>query len=80
MNSLDFSPEAIKPQLPNNFDSDRVVSPKDCAALLGISLATLRRLWREGRGPKVLRISQSRLGVRLRDLRSYLDACGGAAV
>jgi predicted DNA-binding transcriptional regulator AlpA len=39
---------------------------------MGLSLATLRRMWSDGEGPRKIRISKRRLGVKLRDLRDYL--------
>jgi hypothetical protein len=36
-------------------------------------MPTLQRLWRDGQGPRRIRISSRRIGVRLRDLREYLD-------
>lgn len=58
--------------LPVDFQ-DRVVSPAQAAELMGVSLATLRRLWDVDQGPRRIRLSPRRLGVRLRDLQSYLD-------
>jgi hypothetical protein len=59
--------------LPRDPSSDRVVSPAQAAELMGISLATLRRLWDVDQGPRRIRLSPRRLGVRLRDLAEYLD-------
>jgi predicted DNA-binding transcriptional regulator AlpA len=56
---------------PDSFDSDRLVSPEVAAELMGLSLATLRRMWSDGEGPRKIRISKRRLGVKLRDLRDY---------
>jgi predicted DNA-binding transcriptional regulator AlpA len=58
--------------LPTSFDSDRVVAPKEVAALLGISIATLRRMWARGEGPRWVRLSLRRQGCRLRDLNDFL--------
>jgi predicted DNA-binding transcriptional regulator AlpA len=74
MSTLESNDLAVKSSsLPDSFDSDRVVSPKDAAALLGISLPTLHRMWATGAGPRRRQISPRRIGVRLRDLRDYLD-------
>jgi predicted DNA-binding transcriptional regulator AlpA len=78
MATLDSVKPAIKP-FPDSFQSDRIVSPKMAAAALGISMATLRRLWDQGRGPRKIQISPRRIGVRLRDIHSYIETCGGAA-
>jgi predicted DNA-binding transcriptional regulator AlpA len=59
--------------LPNSLDSDRLISPAMAAEMLGMSEATLRREWAQGRGPRRIRISARQLGVKLRDLRDYLD-------
>jgi predicted DNA-binding transcriptional regulator AlpA len=59
--------------LPQNLDSDRLVSPEVAAHLMGLSLATLHRMWSQGEGPRRIRISPRRIGVKLRDLRDYLD-------
>jgi predicted DNA-binding transcriptional regulator AlpA len=76
MGTLESNDRAVKTflSLPDSFDSDRVVSPKDAAALLGISLPTLHRMWQQGAGPRRRQISPRRIGVRLRDLKAYLDS------
>jgi hypothetical protein len=53
---------------------DRVRSLAETAALLNISIATLRRLIAAGTGPKVIRLSPRRIGIRDRDREAYLDA------
>jgi predicted DNA-binding transcriptional regulator AlpA len=57
----------------NDGDRNRVVTPAQAAELMGISLATLRRLWDVDQGPRRIRLSPRRIGVRLRDLAEYLD-------
>jgi predicted DNA-binding transcriptional regulator AlpA len=52
---------------------DQVVSPGTAARLLNISPVTLWRMWRRGEGPPKLRISPHRCGVRLKDIREFLD-------
>jgi predicted DNA-binding transcriptional regulator AlpA len=53
---------------------DRVIAEHAAAAMIGISLPTLRRRVRAGDGPPVIRLSERRIGYRLRDLRKWLDA------
>jgi predicted DNA-binding transcriptional regulator AlpA len=61
--------------------------PPDCTVLplaavaqaANISLSTLRREIDRGRGPKVTRISCRRIGVRVSDLRQWLDERRAAA-
>jgi hypothetical protein len=69
---LDQASPARNP-LPRDFNSDRLVTPAQAAELMGISLATLRRLWDVDQGPRRIRLSPRRLGVRLRDLQEYLN-------
>lgn len=52
----------------------RVVSLRTAAALAGISTVTLRRLIASGNGPRVLRLSERRLGIRVSDLRDWLES------
>jgi predicted DNA-binding transcriptional regulator AlpA len=61
--------------------------PPDCTILplsavaeaASVSLSTLRREIGRGSGPKVTRISCRRLGVRLTDLRQWLEERSAAA-
>jgi predicted DNA-binding transcriptional regulator AlpA len=61
--------------------------PPDCTVLplaaaaqaAGISLSTLRREMERGTGPKVIRISRRRLGIRVSDLRQWLEKRVAAA-
>lgn len=67
------------PKIQHLVESDQVVSPGTAARLMNISRVTLWRMWRRGEGPRKLKISPNRCGVRLRDIQSYLDQCGGSA-
>lgn len=51
---------------------NRVIRFKAAAEELGISPATLRRLWKRGEGPRVLQLSPQCLGIRRRDLEAWL--------
>jgi predicted DNA-binding transcriptional regulator AlpA len=67
---------ATEPNMPE-FEipiEDRVIAEHAAAAMMGISLPTLRRRVRAGNGPPVIRLSERRIGYRLRDLRKWLDA------
>jgi hypothetical protein len=59
--------------LPDNLDSDRVVSDETTAAILNISPMTLRRMRERGEGPPRIQISPRRFGARLRAIQAYLD-------
>jgi hypothetical protein len=52
---------------------DRVISINEAAARAGCSVATLKRCWRR-REIKVVKISPRRIGVRLSDLRAFVDS------
>lgn len=52
---------------------NRLISPEQTAELLGISLRTLRRMWQQGEGPAVIRVSARRQGCRPEDIDAYLD-------
>ena len=52
---------------------DRVRSLPETASILGISLATLRRMIAAERGPKVTRLSVRRVGVRDSDRDAFLS-------
>jgi hypothetical protein len=62
-----------EPVLPDNLDSDRVVSDEVVAAILNISLMTLIRMRARGEGPPRRQISPRRFGTRLRDIQAFLD-------
>jgi predicted DNA-binding transcriptional regulator AlpA len=67
-----LKPDHRENALPTNFDSDRLVSEREAAALMGVSRDTLRRLRANGEGPPVIRVSQRRIGIKLRAIRDYL--------
>jgi prophage regulatory protein len=55
-------------------DQLRVRPLRDVARRAGLSLSTLRRLIREGSGPRTVRLSERRLGVVERDFAKWLEA------
>jgi predicted DNA-binding transcriptional regulator AlpA len=57
----------------DNPAGNRVVSETAAAEFLGISIDTLRRACTRGEGPPRLRLSQRRVGYRLRDLDVWLN-------
>lgn len=54
---------------------DRVMTLLEFSAVAGVSVATLRRLIKAGRGPSVTWMSWRRCGIRLRHGREWLDGC-----
>lgn len=63
--------------LPDSIAGERILRAQQAAELLGISVATLRRLHWAGRLPPVVRLSERRIGWRVRDLIDHLAKCGG---
>jgi predicted DNA-binding transcriptional regulator AlpA len=63
--------QAQRPPLHEKFDieQNRVLTLRRVAEMLGISTRTLRR----GKGPKIIRLSERRLGIRVKDLKEWLD-------
>jgi predicted DNA-binding transcriptional regulator AlpA len=53
---------------------DRVMTIPEVAAAANLSIATLRRRIAAGEGPRIVRLSMRRRGVRLGDYRRWLDA------
>ncbi|WP_147026074.1 helix-turn-helix transcriptional regulator [Methylobacterium oxalidis] len=44
----------------------------------GLSVSTMRRLIRAGRGPRILQLSERRIGIRRTDLDEWLTSREGA--
>ena len=64
----------MKPTDLTNLSSDlRVVSESEAAAFCSLSLAHFRRLRREQKGPKHVRLSVRRIGYRIRDLLHWVN-------
>jgi hypothetical protein len=58
---------------------NRVRSFPETAEICGISLATLRRRIRAGKGPRVTALSEKRRGVSDRDREAWLEECTESA-
>jgi predicted DNA-binding transcriptional regulator AlpA len=56
------------------FDLDRVVSEAETAKIIGYSKDTLRREFRAGRAPPLVRLSGRRIGYRLSAIYAWLQA------
>lgn len=53
---------------------ERVISEKEAAEACGFSTVTLRRRIAAGKGPPVVRLSERRIGIRVGDLRRWIEA------
>jgi predicted DNA-binding transcriptional regulator AlpA len=53
---------------------DRVMTLAELAQLTGLSVVTLRRAIANKTGPTVTRLSERRIGVRVRHARAWLDS------
>lgn len=58
----------------NQVEFDRVRNLRETAAIIGLSLDTLRRLIRGGKGPRVTRLSARRIGIRDSHREAWLAA------
>lgn len=57
-----------------DFEMNRVVTLRHAAAMLGVSDRTLRRQAGKGTGPRLIRLSERRIGIRVKDLNEWMDA------
>jgi predicted DNA-binding transcriptional regulator AlpA len=53
---------------------DRVLTPREVAGLIGLSLFTMLRMRQANAGPPWVQISPNRIGYRLGDVKAYLAA------
>jgi hypothetical protein len=58
---------------PHHLGDDRVITVAEAALRTGCSIATLKRCAKRGE-LKILKLSPRRIGVRLSDLKSFLDS------
>jgi predicted DNA-binding transcriptional regulator AlpA len=58
---------------------NRVRSYPETAEIVGISLATFRRLIKAGKGPRITALSEKRRGVSDRDREAWLEERAGSA-
>ncbi len=52
--------------------TDRLLTEKDLAGWLGVSLPTLQRMRSKGGGPQFVRLSTRRVGYRRADIEAWL--------
>jgi predicted DNA-binding transcriptional regulator AlpA len=60
-------------QLPPALADDRVVGTVDAAAYLNFSVSHFRALYRNGRAPAPIKLSDRKLGWRMSTLRAWVD-------
>ena len=63
---------------PVGLADDRVLTLSEFAKIAGISLVTLRRSIAAHDGPIITKLSERRLGIRVRHAREWLDARASA--
>lgn len=69
-------PTGKKPTtLPAGLDASRILNAHQAAELLGVSVATFRRLHWANKLPPAIQISTRRLGWRVSDLLAYVETC-----
>lgn len=59
--------------IPANLDDERVINLSTFSAMAGLSIATTRRLIKAGQGPRLVRMSARRVGVRVGDARRWIE-------
>lgn len=59
--------------LPPYLNDDKVIDLTMFSAMAGVSIATTRRLLKNGQGPRLVRMSARRVGVRVRDARHWIE-------
>ncbi|WP_370692842.1 helix-turn-helix transcriptional regulator [Methylobacterium sp.] len=60
--------------------ADRIVLRfADACGVAGVSINTMRRLVTAGRGPRVVRLSERRIGIRRSDLDAWIESRTSAA-
>ena len=64
--------------LPSDIASQRMVGPADAAAFLGVSLPHFRRMYRDGRVPAPVRLSERVIRWRLSTLMDFNASRGRA--
>jgi predicted DNA-binding transcriptional regulator AlpA len=64
--------------LPSFLDDERIIDLTTFSAMAGLSIATTRRLIKTGQGPRLVRLSARRVGVRIGDVRRWLEHRTGA--
>lgn len=64
----------IDHHLPQYLEAERVLNAHQAAELMGVSIATFRRLYWTGRTPAAIRLSDRRLGWRVRDLLAHIGS------
>lgn len=70
----------IDKSLPDGLGQERVLSAHQAAELYGVSIATFRRQHWAGKTPPPIRLSERRLGWRVRDLLEHLSKRADAVV
>jgi predicted DNA-binding transcriptional regulator AlpA len=55
-----------------DFEVNRIISLRKVSEMLGISQSTLRKHCAAGEGPKLIKLSSRRIGIRVKDLDLWL--------
>jgi predicted DNA-binding transcriptional regulator AlpA len=60
--------------IPSELHQHRVLNAKQAAALFGMSVVQWRRMYRDGRAPAPIRLSERKYGWRASVLTAWLEA------
>jgi hypothetical protein len=64
-----------EPQQATPADFERLLSRREAAEYLSVSVSTLERWHLEGTGPTLIKLNRRRTAYRPADLRSFVEAC-----
>jgi predicted DNA-binding transcriptional regulator AlpA len=71
---MPHKPAEQMPPIAADLAADRVMTLPEIAQLTGLSVITLRRMVKDRTGPTITKLSERRIGVRVRHAREWLDA------
>jgi predicted DNA-binding transcriptional regulator AlpA len=74
MSKTETAKQKTPPPLPPTLDGSRILSAKQAAELLGISLCTLRRLHWADKLPAPIQLSTRRIGWKVADLLAFVES------
>ena len=60
--------------IPSHLENSRILSVRQSATLLGVSVSTFRRMRRQGTLPAPIRVGVRRIGWKVSDLLAAIEA------
>lgn len=75
--SIHEDPMQTDKNLPDALLGERVINTQQAAGLLNVSVATVRRQCARGDIPRPIKLSERRIGWRVKDLLAHIQTRGG---